>query len=1350
MSGKRSIQDVNDIITLSKRRKSFEEEKNSYLITILEECGLSLKPPPDKNIATTDTVHIIRNIRKSLQKHSDYPRNALEMISNLQKECNNLNLFKHYLYPNIVRISSENNCEIIYLNDSVIKILLNVPILQSKLIDFVFEKAIDLAADSKCGPWIQTIMKCFSSLDNLVDHEKMSTNLINLLDIASERLVRLEIITAIPDIVGDQEHDNVATEMSRILSEDHDLIPAILDCLTYLCLSDQQYEELQKKTLNILMSLSKCNYFPNFVKFLLITGRMNDQRYLETIIGIRNALGWSSLIASPQDIATSQVLTAQAIRTSMISSKVIATSWLKVVTNCKESSDHKPIDLVIMIILYSTSEEKQKQVENFICKQIKLNILKEELIDEAFEKFKPTIKDNLRHIISLTNSLLKTKSDPLIQSFAAHIYTKMLSKLEESCQTIVAELLQLGLDCKQCIMNILIILNKVASKDILLLKPQCIQMLILLDRTDDMNLLEIRATMNLLCNLAYSIDNSVIRDDIHMIIRKELGSSNLSIKMQGIIAGIHAVKFLMCAQSENDRTIDFPDDISYSSVNHLAEGDLREAAQIIELISCSTRQFPDMIVFFYDELCEVVKPVNKMNKNFLAWLTDAVTNDLQQNFIVDNLETDKIGDLKLSMQYCQNSDSEMDEVIAINIGGLTLQQKEDISICLLPPLFQLVQTLHLRQHENNLSSIDALLGCSVIMPVFDIDDMEEFNNSNICCILDCLIYCANWFRELINAFATQTDDALKTKIFNRILQTQQIEALIGKIMMKTNIIYRPPIYSVRMSQEQTNDKIKSQSTKQKAQKKSNQDVTALPETIGSQQSQNNANTVLNKIDGINNISKSLRPFNLNILNLLKSDIREHEDTDSELNIETLVYLLKNICEIIGISLISKIKRNTFLTKPDRNDVYDKTAAENSAKLISFILPNIGTHMTFCINFLETNAFESDHEDGLIYSSKIINCVTCLEYIYNFYTIYFKWIGFKSGNMPLLKTSLRTIAVKDKDNAVTLKDLVIAATKYLQSHEKYCLQFATAVSLIELLKALKEHYSNSTILKIIRDTAKTFLMRQWKTSDGVLEKGLIYNQSIDTLANVYFIHNEIIELKKITLLLVNDIQALKSRNDTLNSFKSINKANFTVLYRNLGTALHEVAKKHLTKGLTNSEHLELWKDVALILRCMSDIAKSLDNRNNLSAFFKKSLPVIKLFLSQGMPIIELQFKTETQEVLEILKILQQSTRFLQSLCCHSRLKKDTVLISKVPYMRQLLETIIYRVKAALTANNCSEAFWMGNLKNKNIHGEVIATQQSVESEESVEDCDDQLPEDDDYEDSDEDMLNPDSKSLSDIV
>lgn len=51
-----------------------------------------------------------------------------------------------------------------------------------------------------------------------------------------------------------------------------------------------------------------------------------------------------------------------------------------------------------------------------------------------------------------------------------------------------------------------------------------------------------------------------------------------------------------------------------------------------------------------------------------------------------------------------------------------------------------------------------------------------------------------------------------------------------------------------------------------------------------------------------------------------------------------------------------------------------------------------------------------------------------------------------------------------------------------------------------------------------------------------------------------------------------------------------------------------------------------------------------------------------------------------------------------------------------------------MKAALVANNCSAAFWMGNLKNRDLQGEDILSQSTTITE-TNDDTDDELPEDD---------------------
>lgn len=53
------------------------------------------------------------------------------------------------------------------------------------------------------------------------------------------------------------------------------------------------------------------------------------------------------------------------------------------------------------------------------------------------------------------------------------------------------------------------------------------------------------------------------------------------------------------------------------------------------------------------------------------------------------------------------------------------------------------------------------------------------------------------------------------------------------------------------------------------------------------------------------------------------------------------------------------------------------------------------------------------------------------------------------------------------------------------------------------------------------------------------------------------------------------------------------------------------------------------------------------------------------------------------------------------CLLDQIHQDTSLTNHVPGLKKSLELFVYRVKAMLTLNNCQEAFWIGNLKNRNL-------------------------------------------------
>lgn len=107
--------------------------------------------------------------------------------------------------------------------------------------------------------------------------------------------------------------------------------------------------------------------------------------------------------------------------------------------------------------------------------------------------------------------------------------------------------------------------------------------------------------------------------------------------------------------------------------------------------------------------------------------------------------------------------SETNQMVGINIGGLTFCN--DPKILLLAPHFRLLRILHYSLNGGQLEGIDALLGCPVVMPDFDIEDLDVNQTKQVA---DCLFHCVNWFRELLSAFVAQKNKNLRIKIVKRL------------------------------------------------------------------------------------------------------------------------------------------------------------------------------------------------------------------------------------------------------------------------------------------------------------------------------------------------------------------------------------------------------------------------------------------------------------------------------------------------------------------------------------------------------------------------------------------------------
>ncbi|GAA6073488.1 Fanconi anemia group D2 protein, partial [Tachysurus ichikawai] len=151
----------------------------------------------------------------------------------------------------------------------------------------------------------------------------------------------------------------------------------------------------------------------------------------------------------------------------------------------------------------------------------------------------------------------------------------------------------------------------------------------------------------------------------------------------------------------------------------------------------------------------------------------------------------------------------------------------------------------------------------------------------------------------------------------------------------------------------------------------------------------------------------------------------------------------------------------------------------------------------------------------------------------------------------------------------------------------------------------------------------------------------------------------------------------------------------------------------------SEKLLVWNLAVRDFHILINVVKVFDSRPVLNVGLKYGRLFLECFLKLGMPLLDYSFKQHKEDVQSLLKTIQLSTRQLHHMCGHSKIRQDTALTNHVPALKKHLEQFVYRVKAMLTLNHCQEAFWLGNLKNRDLKGEEILSQRSQESEDEDE-------------------------------
>ncbi|KAM9361725.1 Fanconi anemia group D2 protein [Symphorus nematophorus] len=1392
-----------------------EEINESVFGVFLREAGVTLRQSGSSNEIAVDQVVFQKRIQQQLQKSPRYPGIVQEFTTGLESHIEDPERFRNCLLPCVPRLSDGDASGVSSFQESLLRMLLGIEMLQTVIINILLEKLPEFMFDGTGDGGLsipRIIINQLKWLDKVVDSKELATKLMELVSVAPVEVQR-DIITSLPEILEDSQHNDVARELNTLLQENTQLTVPILDALSSLNLNSSLLTEVRGAIMATLAAV-QLEDLPVVVKFILHSVSAADA--YEVVCNLRKKLELEQCIIPPvlqasQSLMKSKGSAASAstpaagssqdsialildgIKSAVRFQKTISEAWVKAIESVDDVEDHKVIDLLVLFILHSTNANQSRRgAERVLKVKVRTGLIQEALLQKTFRGYAQVMRGYFPSILALAQTLLRSP-DPCVVPFGGHMYRHAFTAFDSYCQQEVVGSLVTHV-CSGVSGEVDVALELLCG--LVTEKPSEMALYAIfvkgiLDYMDNLTPQQIRRLFHLLSRLAFGQQQqgSHIQDDMHIVIRKQLSSTVPKYKRIGIIGAVMIVGSMGALRVK----------VRESQNGSLPQETFRQVTGLLELVKSSSESSPEAAALYYDELANLILS-STLDPQVQETISKSVLDDFQDDFVVD-LGPEISGSFPFPAHVMYNLDEDESQGIAINLLPLlakdiqnkgeqqsqTKKAHKRVSPLCLSPFFRLLRLCEEKQHEGDLEEIDALLGCPLILTDMDVvDKMESLSKAEREFLCTLLFHTINWFREVINAFCRQKEVEMKMKVMTRLQNITYLQTLLERALAGTPG-YVPPV--ANFDGENTDGIIPSSTAsvnkakkdgagkKRKAPgKNSSENSSLLDESTDADKTQQvklefvtfylifNITGLKDDLlllkeqpekekekevrQGVSLVS--YRPFfrelDMEVLSVLQCGLLSRSLLDSELHTKVreevllgapeLVFLLEDMLRKLEFSLTAApAKRAPFLKgRTDKSVGFSHLQQQSSKDIASFciqLLPALCSHLENCHNHFQTLLSENngvvdgpatDVQEHQLMSSGYQLLLQVLNTT-------FSWSGFSQpAQRSLLKKALGVLAGRLKEGGaeLTLEKLVKHSFEYLVNFRSTMPSLSTALSLSHLLSTVAEKGGNPVVFREqTASLAKRFLSQEWVTPSGEKERGKDFNEALNTLLSIYLEHVDDV-LKAVEEIAGEGIPELlnASKDESSASWPTLNRQTFLVFYKVLMAVLEKAARKIPACKISDnteaqSEKLLTWNLAVRDFHILVNLVKVFDSRPVLNVCLKYGRLFLESFLKLGMPLLDNSFKRHKEDVQSLLKTFQLSTRQLHHMCGHSKIHQDMSLTNHVPALKKSLELFVYRVKAMLTLNNCQEAFWIGNLKNRNLKGEEILSQRSQESEDEEE-------------------------------
>jgi Fanconi anemia group D2 protein len=869
----------------------------------------------------------------------------------------------------------------------------------------------------------------------------------------------------------------------------------------------------------------------------------------------------------------------------------------------------------------------------------------------------------------------------------------------------------------------------------------------ILDYLEKLEVSQIRKLYTIVSILAQDEDSG-IGDEMRTIIGKQLSHSTRKFRRIGIVGGVMMIKEFGRKSAADDFSMDVdkPMPVSPSPSQQLST-----AKSLLDQVMSDGCRSADMTILFNDELSMVVKEGN-LDPKFLRDLLAQATDTLEELYLIESSDPLPIGDAVL-YEYKAGLDSADACAIALNLMPLVLKQYDSLrkglvdrsSVMCLPSHFHLLRTCVSVVNGGDLGDIDALLGCPVVMCTSDqllpesYQGLAESVKNSICLAL---YLCLNWYLESVCAFAAEEDMDMQWKVMKRLQNVIEVETQLESCIALTPsfIGFLHRVLGIEMETSISgHGSGKKSTTKNKS--KTSANTTAASTTLEVTHDHTFTDKAPSSILDV--VRQFYRPLSVEVFRVLSYEpIQRPLSQDSQ---ESLIQSTPHVSEMIKVELSMVVflldnlywkvfsALTTFGGKKGPHSKfahYDSDMGPSPAELIKLVislLPSLCQYVEASSSYFQT---QSENNDGVedmfdMESTEAKIHSSILSTTLKIFSTVLAWPKLtEQENKDIVSDMAHTLADRiGSSSASSVTRIFKRGLTYLKGFGSSMPTLSCAQCLVKCLVHFckvdpgfteegREQVADLCIYLLKKSWSDFDKIQQHKEAIGVILKFSI-TWSKDPLQQI----ENVIQDNFVRHLeggLVQDSPDKDSERCN-EVYATFSVKTMSCYYQTLLVALVEAVKASLsTKPATVSAEVQdrglaILAVAFKIFQMLVNLVKTTEKRPFLGAALKYGRLLVEAFLRQGMPLLYEVFRTKQDEVLVLLKSLQHSTRSLQHFCGHSKVQKDITLTNRVPGLKKSLETLLFRVKCLLTEHNCQEAFWVGNLKNRDIHGQEISSQ-----------------------------------------